>query len=170
MDAEEKHKPSTDDKCVEVPKAPSIEDFIVLKPISRGAFGKVYLARKKCNARLYAIKVSEFDLLQTFKTSTETLTQFKTPLFLLFFVLFLQVMKKAEMVDKNMTGQMKAERDALALSKSPFVVHLFYSLQTASKIFLVTQNNPLLKSTFAITHYLRISPLVYYHSIPILLL
>lgn len=47
-------------------------------------------------------------------------------------------MKKADMVDKNMTGQMKAERDALALSKSPFVVHLFYSLQTASKIYLVT--------------------------------
>lgn len=47
-------------------------------------------------------------------------------------------MKKADMVDKNMTGQMKAERDALALSKSPFVVHLFYSLQTATKIYLVT--------------------------------
>ncbi|XP_068615288.1 serine/threonine-protein kinase greatwall-like [Brachionichthys hirsutus] len=97
MDADKKH-----DKSVDVP---SIEDFIVLKPISRGAFGKVYLARKRCNARLYAIKV----------------------------------MKKAEMVDKNMTSQMKAERDALALSKSPFVVHLFYSLQTAAKIYLVME-------------------------------
>eukprot|EP00064_Thunnus_orientalis_P018198 superscaffoldBa00004108_g18291 len=105
MDEEEKLKCSSNDKSVDVPKPPSIEDFIILKPISRGAFGKVYLARKKCNARLYAIKV----------------------------------MKKAEMVDKNMTGQMKAERDALALSKSPFVVHLFYSLQTASKIFLVME-------------------------------
>lgn len=47
-------------------------------------------------------------------------------------------MKKADMVDKNMTNQLKAERDALALSKSPFVVHLFYSLQTATKIYLVT--------------------------------
>lgn len=43
------------------------------------------------------------------------------------------------MVDKNMTGQMKAERDALALSKSPFIVHLFYSLQTATNIYLVRQ-------------------------------
>lgn len=42
---------------VDVPKPASIEDFIVVKPISRGAFGKVYLARKKCNSRLYAIKV-----------------------------------------------------------------------------------------------------------------
>ncbi|XP_044031510.1 serine/threonine-protein kinase greatwall isoform X2 [Siniperca chuatsi] len=105
MDADEKHDSSTNDKSVDIPKPPSIEDFIVLKPISRGAFGKVYLARKKCNARLYAIKV----------------------------------MKKADMVDKNMTGQMKAERDALALSKSPFVVHLFYSLQTATKIYLVME-------------------------------
>lgn len=64
-----------------------------------------------------------------------------SPLGLVIYSLFLvQVMKKADMVDKNMTGQMKAERDALALSKSPFVVHLFYSLQTASKIYLVTHN------------------------------
>ncbi|KAI2649237.1 Serine/threonine-protein kinase greatwall [Labeo rohita] len=83
-------------------KAPSIEDFVLVKPISRGAFGKVYLARKKCNSKLYAIKV----------------------------------VKKADMVDKNMTDQMKAERDALALSKSPFIVHLFYSLQTATKVYL----------------------------------
>ncbi|XP_023287240.1 serine/threonine-protein kinase greatwall isoform X1 [Seriola lalandi dorsalis] len=105
MDADEKHDSSTNEKTVDIPKPPSIEDFAVVKPISRGAFGKVYLARKKCNARLYAIKV----------------------------------MKKANMVDKNMTGQMKAERDALALSKSPFVVHLFYSLQTATKIYLVME-------------------------------
>ncbi|XP_059380298.1 serine/threonine-protein kinase greatwall [Carassius carassius] len=86
-------------------KAPSIEDFALVKPISRGAFGKVYLARKKCNSKLYAVKV----------------------------------VKKADMVDKNMTDQMRAERDALALSKSPFIVHLFYSLQTATKVYLVME-------------------------------
>lgn len=56
-------------------------------------------------------------------------------------------MKKADMVDKNMTGQMKAERDALALSKSPFVVHLYYSLQTAFKIYLVRPNAMINKMT-----------------------
>ncbi|XP_013860870.1 serine/threonine-protein kinase greatwall [Austrofundulus limnaeus] len=105
MEVEERHNSGCVVKTVEVPKPPSIDDFIVLKPISRGAFGKVYLARKKCNARLYAIKV----------------------------------MKKADMIDKNMASQMKAERDALALSKSPFIVHLFYSLQTATKIYLVME-------------------------------
>lgn len=102
MDEGEKNKSDTNGKRADIPP---IQDFVVLKPISRGAFGKVYLARKKCNARLYAIKV----------------------------------MKKADMVDKNMTGQMKAERDALALSKSPFVVHLYYSLQTSFKIYLVME-------------------------------
>ncbi|XP_056155194.1 serine/threonine-protein kinase greatwall [Lampris incognitus] len=110
MDAEEKQARKEPGSCskgkaFDVPKAPSIDDFVVLKPISRGAFGKVYLARKKCNGRLYAVKV----------------------------------MKKADMADKNMMGQMKAERDALALSKSPFVVHLFYSLQSAAKIYLVME-------------------------------
>lgn len=57
-------------------------------------------------------------------------------------------MKKADMVDKNMTGQMKAERDALALSKSPFVVHLFYSLQTATKIYLVRKKLHLYQAEF----------------------
>ncbi|KAL1006319.1 hypothetical protein UPYG_G00070750 [Umbra pygmaea] len=94
-----------DRKVSDILKPASIEDFVVLKPISRGAFGKVYLARKKCNTRLYAIKV----------------------------------MKKAEMRDKNMADQLKAERDALALSKSPFVVHLYYCLQTATKVYLVME-------------------------------
>ncbi|KAF6720530.1 Serine/threonine-protein kinase greatwall [Oryzias melastigma] len=105
MEPDPKPNWKSDAKSVEVSKLPSIEDFAVLKPISRGAFGKVYLARKKSNARLYAIKV----------------------------------MKKADMVDKNMTNQMKAERDALALSKSPFVVHLFYSLYSSTKIYLVME-------------------------------
>ena len=34
-----------------------IEDFEVLKPISRGAFGRVYLAKKRTTGDLYAIKV-----------------------------------------------------------------------------------------------------------------
>ncbi|XP_024248576.1 serine/threonine-protein kinase greatwall isoform X2 [Oncorhynchus tshawytscha] len=109
MDAGEKQGACSlscaDGKVSDMPKPASIEDFVVLKPISRGAFGKVYLARKKSNARLYAIKV----------------------------------VKKADMRDKNMADQMKAERDALALSKSPFVVHLFYCLQSATNVYLVME-------------------------------
>ena len=64
MDAKEKH-PKDESHLVNVkPRDPrsspaSIEDFEILKPVSRGAFGKVYLARKKSrpDAQLYAIKV-----------------------------------------------------------------------------------------------------------------
>ncbi|XP_072014542.1 serine/threonine-protein kinase greatwall-like [Amphiura filiformis] len=86
-------------------KAPSIEDFRVIKPISRGAFGKVYLGFRNGKDEIYAIKV----------------------------------MKKADMVNKNMVGQVTAERNALALSKSPFIVNLFYSIQSARYIYLVME-------------------------------
>ena len=36
---------------------PSIKDFEVIKPISRGAFGSVYLAKKKATGEYFAIKV-----------------------------------------------------------------------------------------------------------------
>ena len=36
--------------------APSIKDFEIIKPISRGAFGSVYLARKIATGDYYAIK------------------------------------------------------------------------------------------------------------------
>ncbi|XP_031225041.1 serine/threonine-protein kinase greatwall isoform X2 [Mastomys coucha] len=88
---------------IPVPRPPSIEEFTIVKPISRGAFGKVYLGQK--SGKLYAVKV----------------------------------VKKADMINKNMTHQVQAERDALALSKSPFVVHLYYSLQSASNIYLIME-------------------------------
>ena len=44
LSAAQKHKP------------PGIEDFEVLKPISRGAFGQVYLCQKKGTNQLYALK------------------------------------------------------------------------------------------------------------------
>ncbi|XP_063306866.1 serine/threonine-protein kinase greatwall [Pelobates fuscus] len=93
------------EKKVSVPQPPSIEDFTILKPISRGAFGKVYIARRKNTNKLYAVKV----------------------------------VKKADMINKNMVHQIQAERDALALSKSPFIVHLYYSLQSANNIYLVME-------------------------------
>ena len=47
--SDERHTPSST-------KIPSILDFEILKPITRGGFGGVYLARKKATQDLYAIK------------------------------------------------------------------------------------------------------------------
>ena len=38
-------------------KASSIKDFDIIKPISKGAFGSVYLAKKRTTGDYYAIKV-----------------------------------------------------------------------------------------------------------------
>ncbi|GFT76124.1 hypothetical protein TNCV_3954201 [Trichonephila clavipes] len=48
-------------------------------------------------------------------------------------------MKKETMVNKNMMKQVLTERNALALSRSPFVVQLFYSMQSKNDIFLVME-------------------------------
>lgn len=87
-------------------KVPDVQDFKIVKPISRGAFGKVFLGYKKSNPeQVYAIKV----------------------------------MKKNEMINKNMASQVVIERNALALTHSPYCVQLFYSLQSVSSVYLVME-------------------------------
>lgn len=87
-------------------KLPDIHDFVIIKPISRGAFGKVFLGCKKNNMdMMYAIKV----------------------------------MRKTDMINKNMVSQVVSERNALALTRSPFCVHLYYTLQTTTSIYLVME-------------------------------
>lgn len=87
-------------------RLPTIEDFSIIKPISRGAFGKVFLGYKNNDTeKLFAVKV----------------------------------MKKSDMINKNMVSQVITERNALALSRSPFCVNLYYSLQSASYIYLVME-------------------------------
>lgn len=57
-----------------------IEDFEIIKPISRGAFGRVFLARKHITGDLFAIKV--------FSTSLEPTTSSLLCCWLLLSLLF----------------------------------------------------------------------------------
>ncbi|KAJ8735519.1 hypothetical protein PYW07_007139 [Mythimna separata] len=112
-------------------KLPAITDFRILKPISRGGFGKVFLAHKKSNQdQLYAIKV----------------------------------MRKVDMINKNMVAHVVNERNALALSRSPFCVHLFYALQSTSFIYLVMEYmvGGDLKSLLSVYGFLEESMAVFY--------
>jgi len=91
--------------------APRIQDFDILKPISRGAFGKVFLCHRRDNPeRKLAVKV----------------------------------LKKHEVIEKNLVSQVIAERNALAITKSPFCVNLLYCLQTHNNVFLVSDIYPYL--------------------------
>ncbi|KAJ1543625.1 hypothetical protein HK405_009194, partial [Cladochytrium tenue] len=87
------------------PPMPSIEDFEIIKPISRGAFGKVYLVQKRTTKDLFAMKV----------------------------------LKKRDMIRKNMVAHVQAEHKALTLSRNPFVVKLFYAFQSKDHLFLVME-------------------------------
>lgn len=89
----------------EAVSVPSITDFDIMKPISRGAFGKVYLAKKKTTDDLYAIKI----------------------------------LRKDDMIRKNMVSHVLAERKALSLSKNHFVVRLFYAFQSENQLYLVME-------------------------------
>lgn len=63
--SEESGREAAAGKCVSrisVPRPPSIEEFTIVKPISRGAFGKVYLGQK--GGKLYAVKVRSQGLKQ----------------------------------------------------------------------------------------------------------
>ena len=69
-----------------------MDDFEILKPISKGAFGRVYLARKNESGELFAIKV----------------------------------MRKADLVRKNMVESARNERNILAMTNNPFVIRFFF--------------------------------------------
>lgn len=43
---------------IETTKKTTLEDFAVIKPISRGAFGRVYLVLHKSTGQLFALKVT----------------------------------------------------------------------------------------------------------------
>ncbi|KAJ1969919.1 rim15, signal transduction response regulator [Dispira parvispora] len=84
---------------------PDIKDFELLKQISRGAYGKVYLCRKKTTADLFAIKM----------------------------------MKKADMIRKNMVTQALNERKVLSLMKTPYIVKLYYAFHSTDYLYLVME-------------------------------
>ncbi|KAF5800816.1 putative protein kinase AGC-MAST family [Helianthus annuus] len=94
----------------------SIEDFEIIKPISRGAFGRVFLARKRATGDVFAIKVRG----QMGRSS-------------------LKVLKKADMIRKNAVQSILAERDILISARNPFVVRFFYSFTCRENLYLVME-------------------------------
>ena len=86
-------------------EAVSISSFEILKPISRGAYGRVVLAAKRTTKDLFAIKV----------------------------------VRKRDMRRKNQVHRIKVEREVMAEANHPFLVKLFYSFQTAEKLFMVME-------------------------------
>lgn len=83
----------------------TIEEFEIIKPISRGAFGRVYLARKHATGDYFAIKV----------------------------------MKKRDLIRKNMVESVTNERNILAMAQNPFVVRFYYSFTSKENLYIVME-------------------------------
>lgn len=99
----------------------SIEDFEIIKPISRGAFGRVFLARKRATGDVFAIKVRDLLFISpnVFASSVYDLK-------VTYFGEAMQVLKKADMIRKNAVQSILAERDILISVRNPFVVRRSY--------------------------------------------
>lgn len=57
MDIDKSHNSRTSPGPSKLKERTTIEDFEIIKPISRGAFGRVFLTRKRVTGDLFAIKV-----------------------------------------------------------------------------------------------------------------
>ena len=100
---------STSGAGSKAPNGMALADYDLLKPISRGAFGRVMLARKRTTGDLFAVKV----------------------------------LRKRDLIRKNLMLAALAERDALARGgANPFVVRLFYSFTSAQNLYLVMEYAP----------------------------
>ncbi|GIY86576.1 ribosomal protein S6 kinase beta-1 [Caerostris darwini] len=85
------------------------DDFLFLKTLGKGGYGKVYQVRKmtgKDKGKLYAMKVLK---------------------------------KEAIVKNKKDTAHTKAERNILGNIKHPFVVDLHYAFQTGKKLYLILE-------------------------------
>lgn len=152
----------------------TIDDFEILKPISRGAFGRVYLCRKRATGDLFAIKVTHPalrasrtcyvppycksecnpDILQSCiirmcqhsfaSQHVLSLGVYDDMLPCLFLAVavqkthphhqmsldhvmtlrVMQVMRKNDLIRKNMVESVRNERNILAMANNPFVVSL----------------------------------------------
>ena len=102
------------ENLMEPGKKISLDDFIRLKVIGRGSFGKVYLVRKRDTGMCYALKILKKD--QLIKKNLLIKTQGK------FF-------PKLKIII--------AERDILEKIKNPYIVGLHFAFQTEGKLYFV---------------------------------
>ena len=103
-----------------------IADFQIIKPISKGAFGAVYLVRKKKTGDLFAVKViNKIEMMSTKPKQAETVIQ-------------TCVQTSLNTTSKPMVSRDAArEKSILSRLDNPFVVPLIYSFQSMSNLFLV---------------------------------
>lgn len=102
-----------------------LEDFRTVKVIGKGAFGEVRLTQKVDTGKIYAMKTLKKN--EMFKKDQVSRTS---------------ALCIEELVADDQLAHVRAERDVLAESNSPWVVQLYYSFQDAQFLYLVMEFLP----------------------------
>ncbi|KAL9655947.1 hypothetical protein ABK040_007568 [Willaertia magna] len=100
-------------------KKPKISDFEIVKPISRGAYGRVYLVKKKSTKDIYAIKVIKKNYLYKHKN-------FKT------------LTNQQDLINERTIMKMLIESN----EQSPFIVNFYYSFAGKKYLYIVMEYCP----------------------------
>ncbi len=120
-------------------RATKISDFQILKPISKGAFGAVYLVRKKITGDLFAVKViNKFEMMQIKPKQVQALGARE---------LRRSRSRSRGGMQQQQQQQQQAvaavlrdaarERNIMSRLNNPFVVPLVFSFQSSNNLFLV---------------------------------
>lgn len=104
-----------------------VQDFEILKPISRGAYGRVFLAKKISTGDIYAIKTLEKNGLKPGQVEQ---------------VFVVVISPHLGNFSPKKLEHIRAERNILASLDNPFVVRMYYSFQSAEKYYLVMEYLP----------------------------
>jgi serine/threonine protein kinase len=92
------------------------KDFKILKPIAKGAFGKVYLARKKKTGDLYAVKaLRKKDMIRK---------------------------KQVDRIKSERNIMISTTAESKSSSENPFVVNLYYTFQSKRHLYMVMEYMP----------------------------
>jgi serine/threonine protein kinase len=103
------------------------KDFKILKPIAKGAFGKVYLARKKRTGDLYAIKVlRKVDMIRKKQVDRIKIER------------DIMAMTSTDTKLRSNSGV----SDQIGPWENPFVVNFYYSFQSKRHLYMVMEYMP----------------------------
>ena len=104
----------------------SFTDFRSLKVIGRGAFGEVCILGRSCNLFAY-LKTLKVRLVQKEDTGH---------------IYAMKILRKSEMLEKEQTAHVRAERDILSEADCEWVVTMFFSFQDELNLYMLMEFLP----------------------------
>lgn len=111
-----------------------MEDFTPLKVIGRGAFGEGNHHQHHLNI-VYIVKVfNQSDIY--FSIAVRLVQKNDTG-----HVYAMKILRKADMVEKEQVGHVRAERDFLVEADHQWVVKMYYSFQDSINLYLIMEVN-----------------------------